>query len=307
MISKIVALNACVCLFALGGFVGTQGCSQRFEEETSVRTDFPSFDASDFSYFKDCDTCPEMISVPMPDGRKVAFAKTEVTIGQYRACVEAGACQYNRKARFHAINLPETHPQASLGYSDAVDYVAYVSRLSGKGYRLPTFEEWSAAVSDANGVFSEDIEQVPFLGNAIPKAQLPTDLMEYTGHGVATLSTMSSRNPNGLASGGSFGPNLHGLYEMSGSLTEWTDTCAEKWEGRCVAKYVLGGSYLSNWPRMAQRPDRRSVPIDLADRAYLESLNPLGYHPDRPDYEGAAVLFASSTGARIVRDDGGDR
>ncbi len=78
---------------------------------------------------------------------KVRFTKTEITVAQYRACVEAGGCP---KGSDHAVADVlclcnrrfadnENHPMNCVDWHDANAFCAW------QGARLPTFEEWLAA------------------------------------------------------------------------------------------------------------------------------------------------------------------
>ncbi|MBY0432347.1 MAG: formylglycine-generating enzyme family protein [Rhodospirillales bacterium] len=71
--------------------------------------------------------------------RPFAIAVTELTWDQWGACAAAGACRGD---------VPDQgwgrgeRPVINIAYADAQAYVAWLSRRSGKTYRLPSEAEW---------------------------------------------------------------------------------------------------------------------------------------------------------------------
>ena len=114
--------------------------------------------------FRDCGTCPEMVVVPSGSymmgspaseagrfdnegprhrvtiGYTLAVGVYEVTFGEWDACVGAGGCGGYR---------PEdegwgrgSRPVINVSWEDAQDYVRWLSRETGEGYRLLSESEW---------------------------------------------------------------------------------------------------------------------------------------------------------------------
>jgi Sulfatase-modifying factor enzyme 1 len=88
--------------------------------------------------------------------RKVTFAKAfavgkfEVTFAEWDACVAAGGCTGN-KSPSDAGWGKGRRPVINVSWDDAKEYVAWLSRKSGKTYRLLSEAEWEYA---ARGVTS---------------------------------------------------------------------------------------------------------------------------------------------------------
>jgi hypothetical protein len=74
-----------------------------------------------------------------------AVGRTEVTFAQWDACVAAGAC---RKVGDNAWGRGD-RPVINAGWSDAVLYVEWLARMTGKPYRLLSEAEWEYAARAA--------------------------------------------------------------------------------------------------------------------------------------------------------------
>jgi formylglycine-generating enzyme required for sulfatase activity len=118
------------------------------------------------SDFTECATgCPTMIVVPtgrfmmgspvtetdrLPTegpqhevtiAKPFAVGRTEATFAQWDACVAAGAC---RNVSDNSWGRGD-RPVINVGWSDAVQYVEWLARMTGKPYRLLSEAEWEYA------------------------------------------------------------------------------------------------------------------------------------------------------------------
>lgn len=212
----------------------------------------PSAALTKLTMFKDCNECPEMISLPsgsfvMGDkkgdrserpphrvsiGRAFAIGRYEVTVGQWRACVEAGACRYHPQKAGADENLPVR----DISWVDAQEYVSWLSKKTGQQYRLPSEAEWEYAVRGG-------LSTRYWWGNRF-KA------------GVASCKDCGGpwvrKSPPPV---GSYPPNPYGLYDMNGSVWEWVDDCwhgsysgaprdGTSWQAKnCRVRVLRGGSW----------------------------------------------------------------
>ncbi len=209
--------------------------------------------------FRDCATCPEMISLP---AGTLAMGSAEVkTAGlsdealkyagefeeqpQHRVSVRAfaiGAYEVTQ-AEWTAImgdnpstTLGERLPVENVSWEDAQEFARRLSERTGKHYRLPTEAEWEyAARAGSEHIFSfgDDPAQLPqhawFRGNA-------------DGHSHPV---------------GSLVPNAFGLHDMLGNVWERTEDCwrshyedaptdgSAQTGGDCDMRVVRGGSWVN--------------------------------------------------------------
>jgi len=185
------------------------------------------------SDFKECaNGCPVMIVIPAgkfimgsPENesdreasegpqhevtvaKPFAVSKFEVTFEEWDACVAAAACPRiaDRWGRGEM-------PVINVSWRDAKQYVGWLSRLTGKEYRLLTEAEWEyAARAGANTRYYWGND--PRMGNA-------------NCDGCGSQWDLQQTAPVG-----SFKPNGLGLYDMHGNVWEWVeDSWHETYDG----------------------------------------------------------------------------
>ena len=175
------------------------------------------------SEFKECAVaCPLMVVIPpgkfamgSPDDevdrtkgegprhevtitRAFGVSKSEVTFEQWDVCVAAAACP-------HAVDGwgRGTMPVIDVSWDGAKRYVTWLSRVTGKEYRLITEAEWEyAARAGTSTRYSWGDE--PGIGHA-----------NCNGCGSAWILQ--------TAPVGSFQPNAFGLLDMQGNVWEWVE------------------------------------------------------------------------------------
>jgi formylglycine-generating enzyme required for sulfatase activity len=158
--------------------------------------------------------------------RSFAVGVYEVTRAEWRVCERAGACAaLTRKNTW----MSDKTPIAGVTAADADAFVAWLSRASGKKYRLPTNTEWEyAARGGANGLFSFGDEVQPSLAAYDYSTTFRgSKKVEYVGTPVAT---------------GSFSANQFGLFDVEGNVWEWAGDCAGP---SCASLTLRGGSFKS--------------------------------------------------------------
>jgi formylglycine-generating enzyme required for sulfatase activity len=147
---------------------------------------------------------PHEVVIPKP----FAVSKFEVTFEEWDVCFAAAVCP----------RVPDSWgrgkmPTINVSWRDAKQYVAWLSQLTGKEYRLLTEAEWEyAARAGANTRYSwgEDLG----IGNA-------------NCNGCGSQWDLQQTAPVG-----SFKPNGLGLYDMHGNVWEWVeDSWHETYDG----------------------------------------------------------------------------
>jgi formylglycine-generating enzyme required for sulfatase activity len=201
--------------------------------------------------FRDCSGCPEMVVVPPGEfemgsreapyegpphrvsiARPFAIARRETTFAEWDACVTEGGCTYK----------PEDHgwgrgsqPVIDVSWEDAKAFIAWLSKKTGKSYRLPSEAEWEYAARAGTGTrfwWGKDVgasnANCEDCGGASTQKPLPV---------------------------GSFRPNGFGLYDTSGNAYEWVEDCwndsyakapqdGSAWtSGQCSQRVLRGGSF----------------------------------------------------------------
>ncbi|MFM0198488.1 SUMF1/EgtB/PvdO family nonheme iron enzyme [Paraburkholderia fungorum] len=201
---------------------------------------------------RDCATCPIMITVPAgafsmgsstddPSEKPVhhvtisapfAIGKYEVTVEQWNACVAANACQKLTPES----NTNRVAPARDLSWEDAQQYLKWLSKTTGKPYRLPTEAEWEYA--DRGGTTT-----AYWWGDQMRKGNANCKDCGDPWH------------KDGPETAGSFAPNPLGLYDMNGSVWEWVADCwhnsyqgapadGHAWDSpSCDMRVIRGGSW----------------------------------------------------------------
>ena len=166
------------------------------------------------------------------------MTKTEVTVDQYQACVDAGAC-----------TLPNDNTSNSYcnwGYSDrgahpvnCVDWNQAVAFCSWAGGRLPSEAEWEYAARSGG-------QEITYpWGNDTATCQYA--VMDEGGYGCGRDSTWAS-------CGKTTGNTAQGLCDMAGNVCEWVQDWfhndytgapadGSAWESSGSYRVYRGGSF----------------------------------------------------------------
>ncbi len=206
------------------------------------------------SVFRDCEKCPELVVVPsgifimglkgkrktdkpahrVNIARPFAIGRFEVTFAEWQACIDDGGCKH----------FPHDHnwgrvgrPVINVTWDQAQVYLRWISRKTGKTYRLPSEAEWEYA---ARGGTTTEF----WWGNEV-------------GDNMANCKDCGSEwSAKSTAPVGSFEPNPFGLYDTSANVFEWVEDCwtrdyrgaptdgsAVTAGGNCRYRVIRGGSF----------------------------------------------------------------
>ncbi len=150
--------------------------------------------------------------------RPFAVGRTEVTFEQWDACVAAGACEPARDSTWGRGD----RPVINVIWDDAKQYVAWLSRVTGKEYRLLSEAEWEYAAragTQTRFSFGDDDSQLGryawYRDNSDRKTQ-------PVGEKIA---------------------NAFGLHDMHGNVFEWVE---DLWHPTYEGAPMDGAVWLDN-------------------------------------------------------------
>lgn len=180
--------------------------------------------------------------------RPFAMGRYPVTVGEWRAYVEATGWQPDGEVDWSAPGFPQTdrHPVVGVTWGDAQRYVSWLSERTGQRYRLPSEAEWEYACrAGTKTAYS--------FGDAID-----TSLANYDGNFTWNGGARGEYR-RGTTPVDAFAPNPWGLHDMHGNVWEWVqDVMHDSYEGAPLdgsaweeggerARRILrGGSWLYN-------------------------------------------------------------
>ena len=162
------------------------------------------------------------------------IGKYEVTVGEFRKFIndtgyrtdaeKGGGCRYwtgsevkqgsGRNWRNPGFSQRESHPAVCVSWNDARAYLKWLSRKSGKNYRLPTEAEWEYAAR--SGGKRERYAGFSTKGDIYRYANFCDTNCDWSwktesqDDGYKFTAPVGSYRPNGI-----------GLYDMSGNVHEW--------------------------------------------------------------------------------------
>lgn len=212
---------------------------------------FISCDASAGDRFYDCANCPWMRAIPagtgligsppsepgrggdepvqadVKIGRGFALGVYEVTVAEWSACVRDKACA--ALGNWAKENPNPLIPVSDISFEDAQAFLAWLSVQSGRGYRLPTEQEWEYASRGGAGT------AFPWGDEITPSSANYDHTAKYQGSSAAPYRGY----PEAV---NAYPPNAFGMYQMQGNVWEWTSGCTDI---SCRARIVRGGSFES--------------------------------------------------------------
>jgi formylglycine-generating enzyme required for sulfatase activity len=210
--------------------------------------------------FRDCPACPEMVVVPAGSfmmgsegsggyeyprhrvtfARPLAVGKFEVTFAEWDACVTERGCTHSPGDEGWGRGK---QPVMNVSWNDIThQYLPWLSRKTGKSYRLPTEAEW---------------EYVARAGTTTPfwwGSSISTNQANYDGTGTYGGGP-KGENRGRTVPVDSFAANPWGLYNVHGNLWEWVQDCwnqgyngapsdGSAWTtGDCGKRVVRGGGW----------------------------------------------------------------
>ena len=163
---------------------------------------------------KDLTALPELVKrleaklLPVP-GTKVLMSRTEFTVGEWKLYLQAeGLPGWTQPASDWVQN--DEHPVVNVNWNQVKAFCEWLSEKTGKEWRLPTNDEWTAAAGGAAYPWGEYYPPNWDDGNY---AVLP--------NGRADPKRVGMDGILGTAPVASFKANSLGFYDLGGNAAEW--------------------------------------------------------------------------------------
>lgn len=201
--------------------------------------------------FRDCSECPELVIVPSGEfdmgsiarpteqpvhhvsiGKNFAIGRRDVTFAEWDRCVAQSGCKFNPPDQGWGRG---NRPVTNVSWDDAKEFVAWLSKMTGRSYRLPTEAEWEYAARGGS--------TTPYWWG------------KDVGAGHAQCAECGGSENGKTVPSGSFRPNAFGLYDTAGNAAEWVEDCwnptyrgapidGSAWtNGDCSLRVLRGGSF----------------------------------------------------------------
>src|SRR5262249_7894502 len=170
--------------------------------------------------FRDCPDCAELVVVPAGSfdmgssteyqnpmhrvtiPKSFAIGRYEVTFDEWDKCADEGECKYRPEDRGWGRGK---RPVINLSWLDAKAFLAWLSRKTGRTYRLPSEAEWEYA--------------------ARAGTKSPCGWGREAGSRQANCRECNTGEVQKTLPAGSYKPNAFGLYDTAGNAAEWVEDC----------------------------------------------------------------------------------
>lgn len=208
--------------------------------------------------------CDYVGFIPSVNIKAFKIMTTEVTFAMWDACFVEGGCAYKPKDEGWGRGK---HPVINVNWNEITrEFIPWLSKKTGKNYRLPSEAEWEYAARAGSGKkYSWGNDEV---------------VCSQANYGHSFVGEYECGKKESTAIVGSFNPNAYGLYDIHGNVAEFTQDCwhgneyfgtfheaptnGDPWEsennGDCEKRILRGGSWatsgyhLSLWRREHSYP-----------------------------------------------------
>jgi formylglycine-generating enzyme required for sulfatase activity len=184
---------------------------------------------------KDVSVIPELIErleakmLPVP-GTEILMSKTEFTVGEWKLYLRAEGYPEWQQPEPKEFTQTDEHPVVKVSWNDAMKFCEWLSKVSGKRWRLPKNEEWEAAVGKTRYMWGDYPAPKKEDGNYAILADGKDDPAKVGVDGV-----------KGTAPVGSFPSNALGFCDLGGNVNEWMLDGYDAKDPKAIRRYRGGG------------------------------------------------------------------
>ncbi len=148
---------------------------------------------------------PKLLMIP---GTNVLMSSTELTVGEWKLYLDGeGLTDWKQPVGF---TQSDSHPVVEISWDMARNFCEWLSKGTGKEWRLPTQLEWETAVGKTKFPWGDHWPPKAFEAN-----------YSITSSGQRDPSGVGADGIRGTARVGSFKPNALGFYDLAGNVWEW--------------------------------------------------------------------------------------
>jgi formylglycine-generating enzyme required for sulfatase activity len=163
------------------------------------------------------------------------IGRREVTVDQYRQCVEAQRCEppgTGTRCNWEAPDRGE-HPINCVSVKDAEAYAAWFAESQGLPYRLPMADEWERAARGGGTTYSWGDEQPGSRCNICDRSCALEEFRDESAN-----DGWPATSPAGAMA---YCASAEGVVDLVGNVAEWCRV-----EGQADRYQVRGGSWAQN-------------------------------------------------------------
>jgi formylglycine-generating enzyme required for sulfatase activity/class 3 adenylate cyclase len=177
-----------------------------------------------------------------------AIGKYPITVREWNECAAAKACGF-------AATGKDDAPVTNVSWSDAKQYVAWLTEVTRKAYRLPSEAEWEFAARGGT-------QTKYWWGD-----QLQPGMANCKDCGDAAAAEQPVKV-------GNYKPNPFGLYDMGGGIDQWVEDCWHRnyqgaptdgspWMGGDCSSHVIRSGSWKNDVRYVRPANRDKYDTDV--------------------------------------------
>jgi tRNA A-37 threonylcarbamoyl transferase component Bud32/tetratricopeptide (TPR) repeat protein len=185
---------------------------------------------------KDVSVIPELIRrleakmLPVP-GTEILLSKTEFTVGEWKLYLKAEDYPEWQQPDPKEFTQTDDHPVVRVSWNVVMKFCEWLSKVSGKQWRLPKEAEWEAGVGKTKYPWGEYFPPKKEDGNYAVLADGKDDLAKVGVDGV-----------KGTAPVGSFRANALGFFDLGGNAEEWMLDGYDEKDPKAIRR-LRGGSW----------------------------------------------------------------